>query len=160
MEFSELSLWVARLAVLFLMYLLIFVLILALRADARAAVETPYIAPRPHSNIPISPPKPMSVQTNSSYSLLVTKGTIPVAGREYSLYGPVEIGRGANCQISIPKNFVSTHHARIYNHQGRWELEDLGSTNGTFLNGQLIENSTPLNHGDRILVGDTEMVIQ
>lgn len=160
MEFSELSLWIARLAVLFLMYLLIFLLILALRADARAASETPYSVPRPASHIPVAPPKPMTAEDNNVRSLLVTKGTIPVGGREYSLFGAVEIGRSESCQISIPKNFVSTHHARVYNHQGRWEVEDLGSTNGTFINGNRIEQSTALNRGDKILVGDTEIVIQ
>ena len=160
MELSELSLWIARLAVLFFMYLLIVLVIFALRADAHAASESPYPVQRPAQPIPVTPPKPMTTQKENVRSLLVRKGTVPVGGREYQLFGPIDIGRGSDCQISIPNHFVSTHHARVFSSHERWMVEDLGSTNGTYVNDLRIDEPQPLNHGDRIMVGDTEFVIQ
>jgi pSer/pThr/pTyr-binding forkhead associated (FHA) protein len=159
MEISELTIWVARLGVLVLMYLFVLAIILAIRADARAASESPALSlrppqmPSPQSSSVPAPPPPV-------HKLLVTAGTLPLGGREFQLFGVIDIGRNASCAISIPNNFVSTHHARMQVKDGRWILEDLGSTNGTLLNGQLLVGAHTLKPGDTIHVGDTELLVQ
>lgn len=60
------------------------------------------------------------------------------------------IGRGAECQISIPARWVSRHHARLRWEAGQYVLEDLGSKNGVFVNGQRVVRPRPLRDGDRI----------
>ncbi len=62
------------------------------------------------------------------------------------------IGRGADCQIVLPERQVSRHHIRITHETGRYILHDLGSKNGTHLNGRLFEGSTQLQDGDEISI--------
>lgn len=62
------------------------------------------------------------------------------------------IGRGADCQIVLPERQVSRHHVRITKDNGRYILHDLGSKNGTHLNGKVFEGSTQLQDGDEISI--------
>lgn len=155
MEISELTLWIARLGVLFLMYLLVLVLILAIRADARAASESPAVTVRPTPRATPTPAPPPPV-----HKLLVTNGTLPLCGREILLFGTMDIGRNAGCAISIPNHFVSTRHARLLQQDGHWQLEDLGSTNGTLLNDQVLVGKHALKLGDSFRIGDTDFLVQ
>ncbi|MGQ0636043.1 MAG: SpoIIE family protein phosphatase [Planctomycetaceae bacterium] len=63
------------------------------------------------------------------------------------------IGRHPECQIQIDSNMVSRKHARVVRNAGKYFVEDLGSGNGTTVNGARITASTPLNHDDRIKLG-------
>ncbi|MHB0939134.1 MAG: FHA domain-containing protein [Armatimonadota bacterium] len=154
----ELLLLLARGLVLVLMYAFLLVLVFTLMADARAARPAARNTPAP---VPGTPPAPAPAAPAPSVTRLeVQGGTQPVTGRNYSLYGPLEIGRGTTCDISIPNRFVSTHHARIVPENGAWVLEDLGSTNGTLVNGEPLDSPYPLKPGDRVMVGDTEFIVQ
>jgi DNA-binding winged helix-turn-helix (wHTH) protein len=62
------------------------------------------------------------------------------------------IGRGNDCQIVLPERQVSRHHARITSEQGIYILHDLGSKNGTHLNGARVQGSTNLRDGDEIQI--------
>jgi diguanylate cyclase (GGDEF)-like protein len=64
-----------------------------------------------------------------------------------------EIGRSARCDLSIEQESVSRHHARITWVHGSHAIEDLGSTNGTFVGETRVRERTPLKHGDQIKVG-------
>lgn len=163
MEVTELTLWAARLGVLALMYLLVMALIFALRADARAAATAPLRpkqSPLPTPATPVATPAPVAAPPPTSRSLVVQAGTLPTTGREYQLFGMVEIGRGEECTITIPNKFVSTHHARVFQQNGQWLAEDLGSTNGTLLNGKTFSGTQPLKPGDHLMVGDTDFVVK
>ncbi len=67
----------------------------------------------------------------------------------------IVIGRDKNCDLHVPDERVSAHHAHITFHHGQWWLEDLNSTNGTFLNREKIIIPTVLITGDEIQCGDT-----
>lgn len=71
--------------------------------------------------------------------------------------GEITLGRDPSCTISIGEDdsFVSQLHFRVYDYEGQPMLEDLGSTNGTFLNGNKITGAKLLHPGDRIQVGTT-----
>ncbi len=62
------------------------------------------------------------------------------------------IGRGADCDLVLPERQVSRHHARILRRPGYFELEDLGSKNGTHLNGQRVTQNVRLQDGDEIQI--------
>lgn len=74
-------------------------------------------------------------------------------GEEWVLNGEVVIGRDFGCTINLPDPYVSTRHARIYETGGKYRVEDLGSSNGTLLNGKPLVASQPLRSGDTLQVG-------
>lgn len=76
-------------------------------------------------------------------------------GVAYDLMDPVTLGRG-NVELKLEDSFASSRHAQI-TRQGRIVvIEDLGSTNGTYLNGETLTGPQPLHDGDRIRIGDSE----
>jgi hypothetical protein len=77
-------------------------------------------------------------------------------GMIYDLGGDVVFGRGDTAEIRLSDPFASSRHARVYE-QGRiLVIEDLGSTNGTYLNEELLDGPRPLHPGDRVRIGDSE----
>jgi predicted component of type VI protein secretion system len=75
-------------------------------------------------------------------------------GMEYDLHEKATLGRG-EVEIHLEDPFASTHHARLSRQGGAMVLEDLGSTNGTYLNEELLDGPRPLHPGDRIRIGDS-----
>src|SRR6266550_7097124 len=77
------------------------------------------------------------------------------------LQGPtISIGRASDCSIPIKDRYLSRKHAEIVAGDGHWVLKDLGSANGTYLNGSHVERELRLHGGDRIRLGDTELVFE
>lgn len=77
--------------------------------------------------------------------------TFPVAGE------PLTIGRAETCEIVLSDTYASQFHARIYSQDGAWFVEDLGSTNGTYLNRLKVTHPSPLAAGDEIRIGKTSI---
>jgi hypothetical protein len=71
------------------------------------------------------------------------------------LNGTIQVGRAPSCQIRLNDNYISQLHAKISERNGSWVVEDLGSTNGTYLNQRKVTVPTELSAGDRIRVGKT-----
>ncbi|MBC7247291.1 MAG: FHA domain-containing protein [Actinobacteria bacterium] len=67
------------------------------------------------------------------------------------------IGRAPECSLCLQDEFASNLHAKLYQVEGRFYIEDLGSTNGTYVNGRRINYPTELRGGDSIKVGNTLM---
>lgn len=78
------------------------------------------------------------------------------AGVSFILNGGLTIGRSPQTDIPIDDQFASGRHARIYERDGFSYIEDMGSTNGTYLNGKRLERRELLRARDRIRIGDTE----
>lgn len=87
--------------------------------------------------------------------LVVEHAAGHAAGIAYDLMGGATLGRG-NVEIRLEDPFASSQHARIERQGSVLVLEDLGSTNGTFLNEEPLRGIQPLHHGDRIRIGDSE----
>lgn len=83
--------------------------------------------------------------------VVVTSESNP--GAKFNLGKSVAIGRAGDCEIIINDTYVSNKHARVYEGEGAFLVEDLGSTNGTYVNGRKISYPMELRPGDRIKIG-------
>jgi len=78
------------------------------------------------------------------------------SGMIYDLDSRLVLGRGEHAEIRIEDPFASARHALIYEQGNVVVIEDLGSTNGTYLNEELLQSPRPLHPGDRVRIGDSE----
>ncbi|MFB3739821.1 MAG: FHA domain-containing protein, partial [Candidatus Velamenicoccus archaeovorus] len=78
----------------------------------------------------------------------------------YRLAGSLRIGRDAGCEITVDDAYVSQQHARLYGEDGSWYVEDLGSTNGTYLNDRRVAAPAPVHAGDVVRIGKTVLELR
>ena len=76
-----------------------------------------------------------------------------LSGRRFAFQDEITIGRGAENDVIIPENFVSHRHATIFLHGAQYVIEDLGSVNHTYVNGQMLEGKAYLKPNDEIRIG-------
>jgi hypothetical protein len=88
--------------------------------------------------------------------LRVEAGAGLQVGSAYDLTDGALLGRGEQADIQLEDGFASSRHARLVPQGDVMVLEDLGSTNGTYLNGEPLRGPQPLHPGDRIKIGDSE----
>jgi hypothetical protein len=88
--------------------------------------------------------------------LVVERAPGHTPGMEYDLEQGAVLGRGEQAEIRLEDPFASSRHARIVRQGGVMVLEDMGSTNGTYLNEEILGGPTPLHPGDRVRIGDSE----
>ena len=79
-------------------------------------------------------------------------------GRTYDLGDELTVGRAGGCQVALDDdNYVSQLHARVFRRDGQFYVEDLGSTNGTYVNRKKVTAPIAIRRGDRLQVGKTVM---
>lgn len=88
---------------------------------------------------------------------LVVVEPVELAGRVHVLDGEMSIGRAAGCQITLDDTYSSQIHARIFQRDHQWQIEDMGSTNGTWLNRHKVTAPTVVKPGDIVQIGNTVM---
>lgn len=143
---------VLRLLLLSLIWLF-FVRVLALLA-AKPRAMTAVAAPGPNAPAAAASRPP----ANSKASLrVVSAGTL--ANKEFTVGQEATLGRGQGCQVQLAESMVSQLHARLFRDAKGFHIEDLGSTNGTYLNGRKVGGATRLKKGDRIRVGPIELEV-
>ena len=88
--------------------------------------------------------------------LIVLSGGALVKGAEFMMSESMTLGRGQGCNVSMARDtYASSVHARIYQHSNEWRVEDLNSTNGTYVNGKKLSGSQSIVSGDRLQIGQT-----
>ncbi len=92
--------------------------------------------------------------------LVVARASGHDPGMIYDLDGNLVLGRGEHAEIRLEDPFASSRHARIYEQAGTLVLEDLRSTNGTYLNEELLDTPRPLHPGDHLRIGESEFVFE
>jgi len=92
----------------------------------------------------------MSVN-NKEYPLLIAQ-VGPLEGQRWKIKSELIIGREPDCDVVIPMRQVSRHHSHVFTGADGTMVEDLGSKNGTFVNGTLIKAPTPLEDGDELQI--------
>jgi len=121
-------------------------------AQARGADATK-IATRPPAPVPAGHSQGRRKGTPSRLTVLEPKVR---KGSAYPIGTEITVGRGNNCSIGVPDDtFASQLHARVQLRNGTMWLEDLGSTNGTHLNGARLTMPVQLAVGDRVQIGST-----
>ena len=128
------------------------------RAAARAPVTARPAPPaRTVSAAPPPPSSPMSVH-EARLSLLEAIDPVPA---EYSLFkDEVSLGRGEDNDVVIPHASVSRAHARLMRRNGVFELTDLNSTNGSYVNEQPVQGSVRVGSGNQVRFGDVRFVLR
>ncbi len=92
--------------------------------------------------------------------LVVERAPGHAPGMIYDIGTGAVMGRGDAAEIRLSDPYASSRHARILLQSGTVVLEDLGSTNGTYLNEELLAGVAPLHHGDRVRIGDSEFTYE
>ncbi len=138
MDVFTLSLWALRLGFLALLYAFFFFVARALVRDLRAGASG---AGQPLARL---------------FVIAAVEGR-PEPGSWIPLDAVNSIGRDVNNSIVIDDSFVSSEHALLTFRGRAWYVEDQGSTNGTWLNGQRIEGLWPLGYGDELQIGQVRM---
>ncbi len=88
--------------------------------------------------------------------LVVERAPGHTPGMEYEIGEGAILGRGDQAEIRLDDPFASSRHAQLVVQGGIVVIEDLGSTNGTYLNEELLSGPQPLHPGDRVRIGDSE----
>ena len=81
-------------------------------------------------------------------------------GRSYALDEEITLGRAAGCQVPLEDAYASQVHARVFQRDGHWYVEDLGSTNGTYLNRRRVAGPMVIKRRDRLQIGNTVLELQ
>jgi hypothetical protein len=92
--------------------------------------------------------------------LVVERAPGHAQGMIYDIGPGAILGRGDAAEIRLNDPYASSRHARVLVQGGVVILEDLGSTNGTYLNEELLQGLAPLHHGDRVRIGDSEFTYE
>ena len=172
---SELTLLVLRLAFLLLLWFFVFVVVYALRSDlfgqrarklpVTAGASFPAAAAAPAAAASLAPvTAPIGRRTpqpdaTTPRRLVITSG--PREGMEIDL--PPEqltIGRSSESGLVIRDDYTSTHHARLMLWNDQWVVQDLDSTNGTFLAGSRVMLPTPVPPGTPVTIGTTSFELR
>ncbi len=162
---SELTLTLIRLGFLAVLWLFVLSALSVIRSDMFGArldasqqkAAKPGKAPKQPK--PVKQPKPKRGDRQAPRSLVVTEG--PNAGQSAPLgEQPVLIGRGTDAAIRLDDDYVSTRHARVATNGEQWFVEDLGSTNGTYIGHQRVTAPTPVVPGTHIRVGKTVLELR
>jgi pSer/pThr/pTyr-binding forkhead associated (FHA) protein len=156
---SALALQLMRFGFLALLWLFVFAALRVIRLDLRTSgaprVTTPPPARRRGKGEAAVPPPVRGQPTH----LLVTEGGL--TGTRIGLTGaPVLIGRANDSTLVLTDDYVSTRHARISLQDGLWVVEDLGSTNGTYLGSRKLDGAVPLEVGVPLRIGKTVLELR
>ena len=135
MDPLSISLWLIRFAFLALLYLFVILVVRTLWRDLRSAVAA--VDRTLGRLVVVDSPGPPA----------------PVVGAGFALDAVNSLGRDLNNNVVVDDAFASGAHARLIFRGRVWYLEDLGSTNGTWLNGSRISSPAPLGYGDEVQVG-------
>ena len=118
-----------------------------------AAAATESVSSAHETPAPVQP-KRNRKEAKRTYNLKIVEPP-ERRGRTFEMIEEMTLGRAAGCAISIDDPLISQLHARVFRRDGQFFVEDLGSTNGTFLNRKRVGGPIPLTQTDRISVGDT-----
>ncbi|PYI68073.1 FHA domain-containing protein [Arthrobacter livingstonensis] len=151
----SLTVTILRFGFLILMWIMVFSVVAAMRRDLVIGRKAKVGAPtarqaRRHPEL-VDEPAPSKAHARE---LVVTEG--PLAGTTLELSGtPILLGRAQEATLVLEDDYASGRHARLFPQGTRWFIEDLGSTNGTYLGGTQLTRALPVELGVPVRIGKT-----
>jgi hypothetical protein len=162
---SDLALYIVRIAFLVVLWIFVFSIISVIRADlfgqkvvSRVArANTPQTVSSPV--LPSAPAAPISLPTSRNAGVLATKLVITQGERKGLVINldrrEISIGRAENSDLVINDEYTSTHHAKLVLINNDWMLQDLNSTNGTFIDDNRVGTPVVVHLDTPIRIGKT-----
>lgn len=161
---SELTLTLIRLGFLLILWLFVLSIVSVVRTDifgTKAPANSKTRSPKPDKQAkqPKQSRRPKRALSGAPSRLQVVSG--PNTGQSVPLDGgPLLLGRGTDAAIRLDDDYVSSRHARFATNGEQWFVEDLGSTNGTYLGKQRITSPTPIGTGISVRLGKTTVELR
>jgi pSer/pThr/pTyr-binding forkhead associated (FHA) protein len=158
---NALTLTLIRVAFLAVLWLFVIAAIGVVRTDmfGSAAAKLRRTRPRPSPQAPRQPQRPAKPSRGTPRYLVVTGGAL--TGMTIDLTDQqITMGRANDATLVLNDDYASTRHARIFPQDGQWIVEDLGSTNGTYLDRQKVTRPTPVPVGVPIRIGKTVLELR
>jgi hypothetical protein len=159
----ELVITVARFGFLILLWIFVFTVVGVIRRDLFTGARSGRLVAAPRgvgaaTNQAVA--KPAKVKRGrAAHQLVVTAGQL--AGTRITLgEAPITIGRAEDSTLVITDDYASARHARLLPRDGQWFVEDLGSTNGTYLDRAKVTGPTPVPLGVPIRIGRTSLELR
>jgi Inner membrane component of T3SS, cytoplasmic domain len=160
---NELTLTLIRVAFLAVLWLFVIAAIGVVRTDlsgssagrsraARRQAPAPRPLPRPNG-------KPQKSRRGQLHTLVVTGGALKGTTIDLSEQ-QITLGRANDATLVLNDDYASSRHARIFPQDGQWIVEDLGSTNGTYLDRQKVTRPTPVPAGVPVRIGKTVLELR
>lgn len=156
---NQLTLTVIRLAFLAVLWLFVIAAVGVVRTDMFGQASAPRKRQRQQAMKPQRPARPPRAQRGVPTHLVVTGGAL--AGTTIGLSDQqITIGRANDATLVLADDYASSRHARLYPQDGQWIVEDLGSTNGTYLDRQKVSRPIPVPPGVPIRIGKTVLELR
>ena len=141
MDAAIIAIWVLRLLFLGLLYAFLWMVVRALLRDLRSAAREP-------------------MRELGRLVVVASPSGEPAVGSSFALDAISSLGRDVNNSIVVDDEFVSANHAALTYRGRAWYVEDLGSTNGTFVNGSQVDGLSPIAFGDEVQVGQARLRLE
>jgi pSer/pThr/pTyr-binding forkhead associated (FHA) protein len=136
-----LLLWIIRLLFLLLLYVFLYRVVRALLRDLRAATREP-------------------TATMGRFVVVASPGSEPPEGHVFALDAITTLGRDVNNSIVVDDPFASAEHAVLTFRGSAWYVEDLGSTNGSYVNGHPVAGVATIGFGDELQIGQVRFRLE
>jgi hypothetical protein len=156
---NTLTLTLIRVAFLAVLWLFVIAAIGVVRTDLLGGVIPPRPGRASRAARQIQPPRPVRGGRGTPRLLVVTAGALK--GTTIDLdQQQITLGRSNDATLVLNDDYASSRHARIFPQDGQWIVEDLGSTNGTYLDRQKVTRPTPVPVGVPIRIGKTVLELR
>ena len=152
---SPFVLSVLKYALLALLYFFVFRAVKSVVVDVRSRKDDKRQAAK--TAAPAAPARSSRGKPPTQVVVFEPDGAKP---RTVKLSGSTDIGRADRCAIRLGDTYVSQVHARLYGENGSWFVEDVGSTNGTFLNDHRVDRPLEIHAGDVVKLGKTVLELR
>ena len=159
---NELSLTIIRVAFLAVLWLFVIAAIGVVRTDLLGGSSTTTRRSRmrqAQAPRPSRPARPARAGRGSPRTLVVTAGALKGTSLDLAQQ-QITLGRANDATLVLNDDYASSRHARIFPQDGQWIVEDLGSTNGTYLDRQKVTRPTPVPLGVPIRIGKTVLELR